>query len=310
MSQGSDDTYHRPVMVEEVVELFLPLTVGPLSSGVLVDATYGGGGHSRVLLDRLGGGVRVLGIDQDPDAVERATPHERLTVVQGNFGDMNEILDRQGIEEISGVLFDFGVSSHQLDESTRGFSYRHDGPLDMRMGPDARRSAFDIVNSAEQSELTRIIGRFGEEKFAARVSRAIVSARPINTTSELAEIVRNSIPAAARRTGGHPARKTFQALRMAVNDELEVLAAGLDQALDALAPCGRCVTIAYHSLEDRIVKQRFRVGAGRIDTHGLPIEPEVEFTELTRKPLRPSEEEVKANPRARSARIRAVEKVA
>jgi 16S rRNA (cytosine1402-N4)-methyltransferase len=262
-----------------------------------------------MLLDRLGDGVRVLGIDRDPDAVGRVSPHQRLTVVQGNFGEMNAILEDQGIEEISGVLFDFGVSSHQLDASSRGFSYRHDGPLDMRMGPDADRSAHDLVNHGDRSELTRLIGRLGEEKFAARISRAIVSDRPINTTSELAEIVRNAIPAATRRTGGHPARKTFQALRMAVNDELTVLAAGLEHGLEALAPGGRCVTIAYHSLEDRIVKRRFREGAGRIDTYGLPIEPVAEFAEITRKPLWPSDEEIEGNPRARSARLRAVEKL-
>ncbi len=305
MSQGSEGHYHEPVMVDEVVELFLPLT-----DGVVIDATFGGGGHSKALLDRLVEGVRVLGIDRDPDAVGRATPHERLTVVRGNFGEMKVILENEQIEDVSGVLFDFGVSSHQLDVAGRGFSYRHDGPLDMRMGPDAARSAADLVNRADVGELTRIIGRYGEERFAGRIARAIVSERPIHTTADLAAIVRKAIPAAARRTGGHPARKTFQALRVAVNDELTALEEGLDQAIEALRPGGRCVTIAYHSLEDRIVKRRFRRGAGRVETHGLPIEPEVELIELTRKPLVPSEAEVAANPRARSARLRAVEKVA
>ena len=305
MSQGSEESYHLPVMVAEVVELFLPVT-----DGVIVDATFGGGGHSRALLDRLGGGVRVLGIDRDSDAIERVTPHERLAIAQGNFGDMSEVLERNGIIAISGVLFDFGVSSYQLDVASRGFSYRNDGPLDMRMGPDARQSAFDLVNEADQNELSRIIGRLGEERFAGRISRAIVSARPIHTTSDLAEIIRHAIPAATRRTGGHPARKTFQALRMAVNDELTAISAGLDQAIDALAPGGRCVTIAYHSLEDRIVKRRFRTGAGRVEQEGPPVEPTIELIELTRKPIWPSEAEIERNPRARSARLRAVEKAA
>ena len=305
MSQGSDNIYHRPVMVEEVVEMFLPLI-----GGVIVDATFGGGGHSGMLLDRLDERVRVLGIDRDPDAVVRVTPQERLTVVQGNFGDMSAVLEAQGIETISGALFDFGVSSHQLEVGSRGFSFRHDGPIDMRMGPDAGQPASELVNHADQADLTRIIGRFGEERFAGRISRAIVSARPIHTTSELAEIVRNAIPAATRRTGGHPARRTFQALRIAVNDELALLAAGLDQALGALQPGGRCVTISYHSLEDRIVKRRFREGAGRIDLGDLPVEPEIELIELTRRPLWASEAEIAGNPRARSARLRAVEKAA
>ena len=303
MSQGSERIYHQPVMVEEVVEMFLPVT-----RGVIVDATFGGGGHAGVLLERLGNGVRVLGIDRDPEAVERVTPHDRLNVVQGNFGDMNAILEAQGIDAISGALFDYGVSSHQLDVASRGFSYRNDGPLDMRMGPDASMSADHLVNHADQSDLTRIIGRFGEERFASRISRAVVSGRPIRTTAQLADIVRTAIPAATRRTGGHPARKTFQALRMAVNDELTALSEGLDQALEALVAGGRCVTIAYHSLEDRIVKRRFREGAGRIDTSDLPVDPEIELLELTRKPLWATEAEIASNPRARSARLRAVEK--
>ena len=305
MSQGSEDHYHEPVMLGEVVELFLPLT-----DGVIVDATYGGGGHTKALLDRLGGGVRVLGIDRDPDAVGRVTPRDRLTVVQGNFGEMDVILQAQGIETISGALFDFGVSSHQLDVAGRGFSFRHAGPLDMRMGPDARESAHDLVNHSEGRELARIIGRLGEERFAGRIARAIVAARPIDTTSELASIVRNAIPAAARRTGGHPARKTFQALRMAVNDELTAISAGLCHSLTALRPGGRCVAISYHSLEDRIVKRTFREAAGRVDVGNLPIEPDVDVIELTRRPVWPSDDEIERNPRARSARLRAVEKAA
>ena len=305
MSQESEGHYHDPVMVDEVVELFLPLT-----EGVIVDATYGGGGHSRVLLDRLARGVRILGIDRDSDAIGRATPLDRLTVVQGNFGEMDLILEEEGIEEVAGVLFDFGVSSHQLDVGSRGFSYRLDGPLDMRMGPDASGSAHDLVNDLDGRELAKIIGRLGEEKFAGRIARAIVAARPIGTTVQLAEIVRGAIPAAARRKGGHPARKTFQALRIAVNDEMSAITNGLDHAIDALRPEGRCIAISYHSLEDRIVKTRFREAAGRIDTAGLPVDPVPEVHELTRRPQSPTESEIDRNPRARSARLRAVEKVA
>lgn len=305
MSQGSKDDYHDPVMVDDVVELFLPLT-----DGVIVDATYGGGGHSRILLDRLEEGVKILGIDRDPDAIVRVTPHDRLSVTRGNFGDMDVILEAEGIEQISGVLFDFGVSSHQLDVADRGFSFRHDGPLDMRMGPDASRSASEIVNEADVGDLARMIGRLGEERFGGRIARAIVAARPISTTTELAAIVRDAIPAATRRTGGHPARRTFLALRLAVNEELTAIADGLDQGIAALRPGGRCVAIAYHSLEDRIVKHRFRRGAGRIDVPNLGVVPDVEVLELTRKPRRPTADEVERNPRARSARLRAVEKVA
>lgn len=305
MSQGSDRPYHEPVMAREVVELFRPLT-----EGVIVDATFGGGGHSRALLDSLAQSVEILGIDRDPDAVERAFPHDRLTVVQGNFGELDVIVRQAGFGAIAGALFDFGVSSHQLDEPSRGFSYRNDGPIDMRMGPDASTDAATLVNTADHPTLASIIRRFGDEKFAGRIASAIISARPIATTRQLAEIVKGAIPAAARRTGGHPATKTFQALRIAVNDELAALGPGIASALNLLSIGGRCVVIAYHSLEDRVVKRAFREGAGRVDVGRLPVEPEVTLRELTRKPIWPSPAEVEANPRARSARLRAVEKVA
>ena len=297
--------YHMPVMVEEVVDLFRPL-----EDGVIVDATYGGGGHATALLDRLEDGVRVLGIDRDPEAIGRAVGHERLQLVVGNFGELDTILKRQGIDEIAGVLFDLGVSSRQLDEARRGFSYRQDGPLDMRMGPDATASADDLVNRTQVPELTRLVRTLGEERFAHRIARAIVAARPITTTRHLAAVVKYAIPAATRRSGGHPARRTFQAVRMAVNDELGALSSGLGQGISVLRPGGRCVTIAYHSLEDRMVKHRFRQGEGRTPGPTLPVPPPIELVVLTRRPIRPRQEEVARNPRARSSRLRAAEKAA
>ena len=312
MSQVSDSQYtadrrpyHMPAMLEEVVDLFRPL-----EDGVIVDATYGGGGHTKALLDRLGDGVCVLGIDRDPEAISQAEHRERLQLAVGNFGELDVILKMQGIEEIAGVLFDLGVSSRQLDDARRGFSYRHDGPLDMRMGPDAIASADQLVNQTPVPELTRLIRSLGEERFAHRIARAIEAARPITTTGHLAAVVKDAIPAATRRTGGHPARRTFQAVRIAINDELGALSTGLDHGIRVLRPGGRCVAIAYHSLEDRLVKHRFRRGEGRSPGPTLPVAPPAELVVLTRKPIRPRREEVTRNPRARSSRLRAAEKVA
>ena len=297
--------FHVPVMLEEVVSLF-----SPMKDGVIVDATLGGGGHTKALLARLDDSVSILGIDRDPSAVDRMSEHGRLRLVVANFGHLDRILASEGLDEIAGVLLDLGVSSHQLDEGERGFSYRHEGPLDMRMGPDAIRTAHEIVNEASAAELARIIRTLGEERFARRIAGAIVHCRPIETTAQLAEVVRRAIPAATRRSGGHPARRTFQAVRMAVNEELSALSAALDSGIDALRPGGRCVAISYHSLEDRIVKRRFRRGEGRDPGPVLPVAPPVELTALARRAIKPGEEEVLRNPRARSARLRAVEKVA
>ena len=297
--------FHVPVMLEEVVSLF-----SPIKDGVIVDATLGGGGHTAALLAGLDDSVSILGIDRDPAAVDRMPGHGRLRLVVGNFGHLDRILASQGLDEIAGVLLDLGVSSHQLDEGGRGFSFRHEGPLDMRMGPDAARTAHEIVNEASPAELARIIRTLGEERFARRIAGAIVEHRPIETTARLAEVVRRAIPAATRRSGGHPARRTFQAVRMAVNEELSALSAGLDSGIEALRPGGRCVAISYHSLEDRIVKHRFRRGEGREPGPVLPVAPPVELTALARRAIRPGEAEVLRNPRARSARLRAVEKVA
>ncbi|MFP3913896.1 MAG: 16S rRNA (cytosine(1402)-N(4))-methyltransferase RsmH [Actinomycetota bacterium] len=309
---GSDreqPSYHEPVLASEVVEVF-----EPLPAGVVVDATFGGGGHTRRLMDEMRDETRFLGIDRDPEAVAAAARigDDRLQVVQGNFSHLSRLLDEAGVGEPVGVLFDLGVSSRQFDRGERGFSYRHDGPLDMRMGPDAELTADDIVNRWDRDRLASVIRRYGEEKLAGRISQAIVAARPISSTGELAEVIAAATPAALRRRG-HPARRTFQAIRIAVNGELEAVTEGLEQALDVLATGGRCAVISYHSLEDRIVKRRFEKGArGCVCPPDLPVcacGRTAEVRILTRRPVRPSPDEVARNPRARSARMRAIEKV-
>lgn len=313
MTQGprnGEPAYHEPVLASEIAEVFKPLPVG-----VVVDATFGGGGHTRRLLDEMKKGTRIVGIDRDPDALANAAlvDEAEVTVLAGNFADLRRLLDEAGIEAPVGVLFDLGVSSHQFDRPERGFSYRQEGPLDMRMGPDAAFDADEVVNHWDRDRLASAIRRFGEDRLARRLADAIVAARPIRSTTHLAEVIADATPAALRRKG-HPARRTFQAIRIAVNDELETLREGLDEALDVLAPGGRCAVISYHSLEDRIVKRRFNAGAGGcVCPPELPVcvcEEAAELRVLTRQPVVPSDEEVQANPRARSARLRAAEKVA
>ena len=314
MTQGpstdrGEPSYHEPVLASEVAEVFKPLPVG-----VVVDATFGGGGHTRRLMDEMREGTRFIGIDRDPDALAHSdlAGHPDVTVLQGNFADLGRLLDEAGVPAPVGVLFDLGVSSHQLDEAGRGFSYHREGPIDMRMGPDAELSAAEIVNRWDRGELAAVIRRYGEERYANRIADAIVANRPIETTTQLAEVVAQAVPAAARRKG-HPARRTFQALRIAVNQELEALRSGLDQAIEVLAPGGRCAVISYHSLEDRIVKRRFALGAGGcVCPPDLPVcvcGEAAELRILTRRPIEPSPEEIERNPRARSARLRAAEKL-
>ncbi|HZB72522.1 MAG TPA: 16S rRNA (cytosine(1402)-N(4))-methyltransferase RsmH [Acidimicrobiales bacterium] len=304
---------HRPVMVDEVVGL-----LAPAPPGTVVDATVGGGGHARALLEAADH-LAVLGLDRDPVAVAAATlalaPFgARARVRRARFDRLREVAQAERLDVLSGVLFDLGVSSPQLDRPERGFSHRGEGPLDMRMDPDDPRTAADVVNSLPEADLARLLRTYGDERHAGRIARAIVAARPVRTTAELAEVVRNAIPAPARRRGGHPARRTFQAVRIEVNDELGVLPGALDAAVDLLAPGGRCVVLAYHSGEDRIVKDRFREAAtgGCTCPPGLPCacgaEPRVRL--LKRGAWKPSAEEVAANPRAGSARLRAVEKLA
>ena len=290
------ETAHVSVMPNEVLE-----HLAPRPGGWYVDTTFGAGGHTRLLLER---GANVLAIDQDPTTTaflegeqtwQGARSSGRLRFAAGNFRDLEKLAYDQGITEVHGVLFDLGVSSMQLDEGERGFAFRHDGPLDMRMGP-AGESAADVVNQYPMEELAAIIFRYGEERHSRRVARRIVEARqgsPIMTTGALAEVVAGAYPPGPRRE--HPARRTFQALRIHVNDELGALQEGLEAASRLLATGGRLVAISYHSLEDRIVK-RFLLDSPR-------LEP------LTKKPLEASEAEIAENPRSRSAKLRAGEKV-
>jgi len=299
--------YHRPVLVDEVVEL-----MAPVMPGVVVDATFGGGGHTRRMLDEFGEDVTVVAMDRDPEAVANATGL-RARVVEANFADLDDVVAAVTDEPVAGVLFDFGVSSHQLDEAGRGFSYHQAGPLDMRMGPDSPYTADEIVNHWEVEDLARVIRRFGEEPLARRIARAIVAARPIDSTATLSTVIANAMPA-ARRRAGHPARRTFQALRIAVNGELDAVEEGIGKAVDLIRTGGRVVAISYHSLEDRIVKQHFAERArGCTCPPDLPVcgcGNTAEVRLLTRKPIRASEAEIAANNRARSAVLRAVEKVA
>ncbi len=301
---------HQPVMLAEVVDL-----LAEVPSGMVVDATLGGAGHAQAILEARPD-LRLVGIDRDADAVAAAT--ESLAA----FGDRVVALHRARfdalatlvVEPVSAVLFDLGVSSPQFDEAERGFSYRTDAPLDMRMDRSQARTAADVVNAADEATLSRLLVASGERRFARRIARRIVEARPITTTGELAEVVRAAIPAATRRTGGHPARRAFQAIRVAVNEELDVLGPSIDAAITLLTPGGRCVALGYHSGEDRIVKDRFAAAAsgGCTCPSGLPCVcgavPLVRL--LNRGARKPSAAEVAANPRAQSARLRACERIA
>jgi len=306
---------HEPVLRERVVEL---LAVVP--PGLVVDATVGGGGHAAALLDAAPQ-VRLLGLDRDPDAVDAAraalarfgdraaVEHRRFDELAEAIGSHREVLDETGV---MGVLFDLGVSSPQLDRPERGFSFRQDGPLDMRMDPTSPRTAADVVNDTSAEELAEVLRRYGDERYARRIARAVVEQRPITTTRQLADVVAAAIPAPARRKStGHPARRSFQAIRIEVNQELEVLADALDQAIAALQPGGRCVVMSYHSGEDRLVKERFRraVTGGCVCPPGLPCVcgavPEARF--VVRGAQKASADEIAANPRAESVRLRAVE---
>jgi 16S rRNA (cytosine1402-N4)-methyltransferase len=303
-------------MEPEITAIF-----GPVPPGYVIDATVGGGGHSRALLESRPD-LQVVGLDQDGEALAATADRlagfgARVTLRQARFDQLRGIVDELGYTNVSGVLFDLGVSSPQLDHPERGFSYRAAGPLDMRMDQRGGRTAADIVNGADVSELVRILRDGADERFAVRIARAIVANRPIETTTELAEVVRDAIPAPARRTGGHPAKRTFQALRIEVNDELGVLGAALDQAIDVLQPGGRIAVLAYHSGEDRIVKQRLQDAAagGTAPPPGVPIRAGEEGTRprlrlLKRGAWKPSADEIERNPRAESARLRAAEKLA
>jgi len=289
--------------------------------GTYIDCTVGGGGHAAEILRRSAPDGRLIGLDQDDNALraagERLAPFgDRVTLVRTNFERIAEVAERLGIDGADGVLMDIGVSSHQFDEAERGFSYHHDAPLDMRMDRTQPLSARDLVNEWEEAEIARVIREYGEERWASRIAQFIVRARsqrPIETTGELVEIIKAAIPAGARREGGHPARRTFQALRIAVNDELGALERGLEGALRVLRPGGRLAVITFHSLEDRIVKQTFARWARPCTCPpDIPVcvcgqKPLAE--PVNRKPVKASAEELKENPRSRSATLRAVVKL-
>jgi 16S rRNA (cytosine1402-N4)-methyltransferase len=310
---GSTSFTHRPVMVSEVVDLLVPTP-----AGVFLDATVGAGGHAAALLT-ASSAHRLIGLDRDSDAVAAATVNlasfgPRAVLVHARFDSLAEILsDEAPGEPVAGVLFDLGVSSRQLDEAARGFSYRFDAPLDMRMDPGDEGTAADVVNTWDERDLSELFADNGEARFARRIVRAIVAARPVRTTAQLAEIVRGAIPAAARQRAGHPAKRVFQALRIAVNEELELLGPSIDDALQALAPGGRCVVLSYHSGEDRLVKEHFATAA----TGGCTCPPEIgcvcgaipAVRLLTRGARLPSAPEIADNSRSASARLRAVERL-
>lgn len=299
---------HTPVLFRETIE---SLNVRP--DGLYIDGTAGGGGHSRGIAEKLTTG-RLLAIDQDPDAVrtaaERLKDFPGVTVHRGNFSDMRQAAEANGMPQVDGILLDLGVSSYQFDNPERGFSYHHDAPLDMRMSREGI-SAKDLVNTLSERELAEIIFRYGEDRNARSIARGIVRARekaPVETTLQLAEIVKGSVPARVRREAGHPARKTFQALRIQVNGELDRLSEGLDAAFSLLRPGGRLAVITFQSLEDRTVKKRMADWCtGCTCPPDFPVcvcgkKPRAEL--LFRKGVSPSEAEVKENPRSRSARLR------
>ena len=300
-------------MPSEVIEL-----LRPAPGGTYLDGTLGGGGHARLVLEACGPDGRLIGLDRDLETLRRteaalAPFGERVTLRHRNFSEAAEVLDELGIERVDGILLDLGVSSFQLDEAERGFSFRNDAPLDMRMDRSAGMTAADAVNTLEAAELARIFREFGEERWAGRIARRIVKARsqaPLTTTRQLAELVRETVPGGRVPARIHPATRVFQALRIYVNGELEHVSLGVSRAIDLLKPEGRLVVISFHSLEDRIVKGIFREEArGCICPPRLPVcvcshTPRVKL--LTRKGVRPEPGELEANPRARSATLRAV----
>ena len=333
-SIGTGAAGHLPVMVEEVLGLFAP-ALEP-SGAILVDATLGRGGHARALLDAHPG-LALIGVDTDAQAIAESrsllAPYAgRVTLVhgrndeipallcrqnQGGLGDQGGLADQGGLgdQRVQGVLFDLGVSSPQLDDPRRGFAYSYDAPLDMRMDQNNPLTAADVLNTYPAQRIAQVLREYGEERFARRIADAVVKERsraPLTSTARLAEIIRDAIPAPARRTGGNPAKRTFQALRIEVNGELDVLKRALPAALDALAVGGRIVVLAYHSLEDRAVKGALVNASADTTPPGLPVPLESgrpRFRLLTRGAQRPSGDEVARNPRAASARLRAAERI-
>ena len=305
---------HTSVLLEETIE---NLDIKP--EGIYLDGTLGGGGHAYEVAGRLAGG-RLIGIDQDEDAIaaagKRLEPYrERVTLIRDNYANATEALAGIGVHGVDGIVLDLGVSSYQLDNEERGFSYRYDAPLDMRMDRRQRLSAREIINEYSETELTRILRDYGEEKFAKNIAKHIAAARkdkPLETTGELNEIIKAAIPAKMRATGGHPSKRTFQAIRIACNRELEVLQDSLDGLIDLLNPGGRLCVITFHSLEDRIVKSIFRKNENPCTCPpDFPVCVCGKVSKgcvITRKPILPSERETAENSRAKSAKLRVFEK--
>jgi 16S rRNA (cytosine1402-N4)-methyltransferase len=306
---------HESVLLDEAVDM---LQIKP--DGLYVDATAGGGGHAQAILEKLSPMGRLIAIDRDSDAIAackaRLAPWEgQATIVRNSFGDISNILRSLSITSVDGILADLGVSSFQLDCAGRGFSYHTQAPLDMRMDRCQELTAYQVVNEFSHGEIARILSEYGEERFAGRIASAILLHRetgPIETTTQLAEIVKNAIPAATRRQGGHPARRSFQAIRIAVNSELDQIKRFLADGIEALRPGGRIAVITFHSLEDRIVKQTFaELAQGCTCPKSFPVcvcagEPKV--TVVNRKPVEPGESELERNPRSRSAKLRAAQR--
>ena len=306
---------HVSVLLNETIE-----KLNIKKDGIYVDCTLGGAGHSSEILKRLSEKGRLIGIDQDTDAInaakEKLKEYKNVTYVHDNFHNIKNILDKLDIEKVDGILMDLGVSSYQLDKPERGFSYMHDAPLDMRMNKDSNFSAFDVVNGYDENKLYEVIRNYGEEKFAKRIAQFIVNKRnegDINSTLELVEIIKSAIPAKFRRQGPHPAKRTFQAIRIEVNGELEILNSTIEDGVDKLSDSGRMCIITFHSLEDRIVKNKFKeLKNPCICPPDIPMcvcgrIPKIEI--ITRKPIEPSEYEISINPRSRSAKLRVAEKI-
>lgn len=305
---------HVSILLKECMD---GLDIKP--DGIYVDGTLGGGGHTFKLIQFLNGG-KVIGIDQDQDALEAATKRlaifgDKFIPVHSNFSNIIEVLKELNIKKIDGFLLDLGVSSYQLDEAERGFSYMNDGQLDMRMNQEDEFSAYDVVNTYSEDELTRIIREYGEENWANRIAKFIVEARsekPLETTYELVDVIKNAIPASARKDGPHPAKRTFQAIRIEVNNELKIIEKTIEDAVSVMNKGGRVAIITFHSLEDRIVKNTFkRLAQGCICPPEFPVcicnnKPKVKI--ISRKPILPSDREITENPRARSAKLRIAEK--
>lgn len=314
----STSTRHIPVLRDRVIALLAPALEAP--DAVLVDATLGLGGHAEHALTTFPA-LHLVGLDRDPEALrlsgERLAPFgERVTLVHAVYDELPEVLASLGLDRVQGILFDLGVSSMQLDERERGFAYAQDAPLDMRMDPTIGPTAADVLNTYAAADLARILRQYGEEKFASRIAARVVVERkvePFTNSARLVTVIRESIPAAARRTGGNPAKRTFQALRIEVNGELDALRRAIPAALDRLAVGGRIVVMSYQSLEDRIVKQALAVGAHPDVPHGLPVVPEAMkpwLSLLTRGAETASPAEIEANPRAASVRVRAAQRLA